>query len=227
MITVKGIIPKKVEGYGINLELVETVNNLSKVMSEKYGNLVILFDGLDRINDAQKFMQLVFSDAKAISSAGIGLVLVGPLTAIYGNYRDTVDKILDYFYYQPFFDIENDQDAYNFFEQILKNRSSKDFIEESAMKALIQFSGGVLRDFITLTQASLEETYISGDEKVQEKQVLKAVDSIGRNQLLGLSDNELKIIKQMLKTKKFIPITDEDLRLLVRRVILEYRYPKL
>ncbi|MBE9234945.1 hypothetical protein IQ227_02535 [Anabaena aphanizomenioides LEGE 00250] len=227
LITVKGIIPKKVEGYGINLELVETVNNLSKVMSEKYGNLVILFDGLDRINDAQKFMQLVFSDAKAISSAGIGLVLVGPLTAIYGNYRDTVDKILDYFYYQPFFDIENDQDAYNFFEQILKNRSSKDFIEESAMKALIQFSGGVLRDFITLTQASLEETYISGDEKVQEKQVLKAVDSIGRNQLLGLSDNELKIIKQMLKTKKFIPITDEDLRLLVRRVILEYRYPKL
>lgn len=227
LITVKGIIPKKVEGYGINLELVETVNNLSKVTSEKYGNLVILFDGLDRINDAQKFMQLVFSDAKAISSAGIGLVLVGPLTAIYGNYRDTVDKILDYFYYQPFFDIENDQDAYNFFEQILKNRSSKDFIEESAMKALIQFSGGVLRDFITLTQASLEETYISGDEKVQEKQVLKAVDSIGRNQLLGLSDNELKIIKQMLKTKKFIPITDEDLRLLVRRVILEYRYPKL
>lgn len=227
LITVKGIIPKKLEGYGINLELVETVNNLSKVTSEKYGNLVILFDGLDRINDAQKFMQLVFSDAKAISSAGIGLVLVGPLTAIYGNYRDTVDKILDYFYYQPFFDIENDQDAYNFFEQILKNRSSKDFIEESAMKALIQFSGGVLRDFITLTQASLEETYISSDEKVQEKQVLKAVDSIGRNQLLGLSDNELKIIKQMLKTKKFIPITDEDLRLLVRRVILEYRYPKL
>ncbi|WP_104387991.1 hypothetical protein [Cuspidothrix issatschenkoi] len=227
LISVKGIIPKKVEGYGINSELVETVNKLAKCASENYGNLVILFDGLDRINDIKTFMQLVFSDAKAISSAGIGLVLVGPITAIYSNYRDTVDKILDYFYYQPFFDIENDQDAYNFFEEIIKNRSSEDFIEESAMKALIQFSGGVLRDFIAITQASLEETYISGDEKLQEKQVLKAVDSTGRNQLLGLSDNELKIIKQMLKNKKFIPITDEDLRLLVKRVILEYRYPKL
>ncbi|MFO5492593.1 MAG: hypothetical protein ACLBM6_08615 [Cuspidothrix sp.] len=227
LINVKGIIPKKVEGYGINSELVETVNKLAKCASENYGNLVILFDGLDRINDIKTFMQLVFSDAKAISSAGIGLVLVGPITAIYSNYRDTVDKILDYFYYQPFFDIENDQDAYNFFEEIIKNRSSEDFIEESAMKALIQFSGGVLRDFIAITQASLEETYISGDEKLQEKQVLKAVDSTGRNQLLGLSDNELKIIKQMLKNKKFIPITDEDLRLLVKRVILEYRYPKL
>ena len=226
-IIVKGIIPKKSEGYGISLELVKTVSELTKYTSEKYGNLVLLFDGLDRLDDARMFMQIVFSDAKAISSAGIGLVLVGSLTAIYGNYHDTINKSLDYFYYQPFFDVENDPEAYNFFEQIIKTRSSEHFIEESAIKALIHFSGGVLRDFITLTQASIEETYLSGEDKVQEQQVLKAVDSTGRNQLLGISDNELKIIKQILQTGTFIPRTDEDLRLLVRRVILEYRYPKL
>jgi Cdc6-like AAA superfamily ATPase len=226
-IIVKGIIPKKSEGYGISLELVKTVSELIKYTSEKYGNLVLLFDGLDRLDDAKMFMQLVFSDAKAISSAGIGLVLVGSLTAIYGNYHDTINKSLDYFYYQPFFDVENDPEAYNFFEQIIKTRSSEHFIEESAMKALINFSGGVLRDLIILTQASIEETYLSGEDKVQEQQVLKAVDSTGRNQLLGISDNELKIIKQILQTGTFIPRTDEDLRLLVRRIILEYRYPKL
>ncbi|MBE9251370.1 hypothetical protein IQ226_20010 [Dolichospermum sp. LEGE 00240] len=226
-IIVKGIIPKKSEGYGISLELVKTVSELTKYTSEKYGNLVLLFDGLDRLDDAKMFMQLVFSDAKAISSAGIGLVLVGSLTAIYGNYHDTINKSLDYFYYQPFFDVENDPEAYNFFEKIIQTRSSEDFIEASAIKALIHFSGGVLRDFITLTQASIEETYLSGEDKVQEQQVLKAVDSTGRNQLLGISDNELKIIKQILQTGTFIPRTDEDLRLLVRRVILEYRYPKL
>jgi hypothetical protein len=223
----EAIIPNSSERYGINLELVETVKKLAKFTSEKYGNLVLLFDGLDRLDDAKMFMQLVFSDAKAISSAGIGLVLVGSLTAIYGNYHDTINKSLDYFYYQPFFDVENDPEAYNFFEKIIQNRSSEDFIEEAAIKALIRLSGGVLRDFITLTQASIEETYLSGEDKVQEQQVLKAVDSIGRNQLLGISDNELKIIKQILKTMTFIPRTDEDLRLLVRRVILEYRYPKL
>ena len=226
-IIVKGIIPKKSEGYGISVELVKTVSELTKYTSEKYGNLVLLFDGLDRLDDARMFMQIVFSDAKAISSAGIGLVLVGSLTAIYGNYHDTINKSLDYFYYQPFFDVENDPEAYNFFEKIIQTRSSEDFIEESAIKALIHFSGGVLRDFITLTQASIEETYLSGEDKVQEQQVLKAVDSTGRNQLLGISDNELKIIKQILQTGTFIPRTDEDLRLLVRRVILEYRYPKL
>ena len=62
-----------------------------------------------------------------------------------------VNKSLDYFYYQPFFDVENDPEAYNFFEQIIKTRSSEHFIEEPAIKALIDFSGGVLRDFITLS----------------------------------------------------------------------------
>lgn len=227
LISIKGIIPKKSEGYGIRLDLLELVSKLTKAASEKYGNIVFLFDGLDRLDDTKVFMQLVYSDAKAISSVGIGLVLVGSLTAIYGNYRDTVDKSLDYFCYQPFFDVENDLEAYNFFEKIIQTRSSEDFIEESAIKILILSSGGVLRDFITLTQASIEETYLSGEDQVGQKQVLKAVDSFSRSQLLGVSDKELIILDQVIKTKTFIPRTDEDLRLLVRRLILEYREPKI
>ncbi|MBS3027725.1 MAG: hypothetical protein HCA25_11740 [Dolichospermum sp. DET50] len=227
LISRKGIIPKKSEGYGISLELLELVSKLSKAASEKYGNIVFLFDGLDRLDDTKVFMQLVYSDAKAISSVGIGLVLVGSLTAIYGNYRDTVDNSLDYFCYQPFFDVENDLEAYNFFEEIIQTRSSEDFIEKSAIRVLILSSGGVLRDFITLTQASIEETYLSGENQVGQKQVLKAVDDFSRSQLLGVSDKELNILEQVIKTKTFIPRTDEDLRLLVRRLILEYREPKI
>lgn len=52
MISVQGIIPKKIEGYGIKLELVKTVNNLTKLTPDKYGNLVIVSDGLDGINNA-------------------------------------------------------------------------------------------------------------------------------------------------------------------------------
>jgi hypothetical protein len=206
--------------------LEEAVSELSKETSKKYGNVVFLFDGLDRLDDAKTFIQVVSSDAKSISSAGIGLVLVGPLIALYGDYRDTVESSLDYFYHQPFFDVENDLEAYSFFEKIIKTRSPQDFIEKPAIAALIRFSGGVLRDFITLTQASIEETYLSGEDKVQETHVLNAVDAFGRSQLLGLSDNALKIIKQTLDEKIFIPRTDEDVRLLIRRLILEYRYPK-
>ena len=226
----EGIIPTQSNQYGVKADLVKAVSTLAQEAIKKYGYIVFIFDGLDRLHDSKTLMQIVASDAKYLSSVGIGLVLVGPLTAIYGDYSDIDDKGLDsfyYSYYQPFFDVENDPEAYHFFEKIIQARSCEDFIEISAIKALINFSGGVLRDFIILTQASIEETYLSGEDKVQEQQVLKAVDSTGRNQLLGISDNELKIIKQILQTGTFIPRTDEDLRLLVRRVILEYRYPKL
>ena len=84
-----------------------------------------------------------------------------------------------------------------------------------------------MRDFINLAQASIEATYLSGENEVHEHHVINAVDNFSRNQLLGISDDELKIIKRTLKTEKFIPRTDEDLRLLVRRLILEYREPKI
>ncbi|XHR82115.1 MAG: hypothetical protein ACFKPT_28745 [Gloeotrichia echinulata GP01] len=218
--------PGIVTGESIKSPLIEAVSELAKETSKKYGNIVFLFDGLDRLDNAKTFMQLVSSDAKYISSAGIGLVLVGPSIALYSDYRDTVESSLDYFYHQPFFDVENDLEAYSLFEKIIQTRTSQDFIEKPAIAALIRFSGGVLRDFITLTQASIEETYLSGEDKVQETHVLNAVDAFGRSQLRGLSDEALKIVKQTLNEKIFIPRTDEDVRLLIRRLILEYRYPK-
>ncbi|QSJ15808.1 hypothetical protein JYQ62_29025 [Nostoc sp. UHCC 0702] len=221
----EGIISALSEQYGVKAELVKAVTKLAKEAVKKYGYIVFLFDGLDRLDDAKTFMQVVSSDAKTISSMGIGLVLVGPGIAIYGDYRDTVDKTLDYFYYQPFFDTENDTESYSFFEKIIKTRSSENFIEEPAIKALIYFSGGVLRDLITLTQAAIEETYLSGENNMHKKHVANAVSSFSRSQLLGITDDEINILQQTLNTKTFIPRTDKDLRLLVRRLILEYRTP--
>jgi hypothetical protein len=220
------IIKNPLKESGVNLELFNTISKLAKISTEKYGNIVFLIDGLDRLYDAKTFIQLVHTDAKVISSAGVGIVLVGPLTAIYRDYRDIVNEQLDYFYYQPFFDIENDPESYDFFEKIIQTRSSEDFIEESAIKSLIHYSGGVLRDFISFTQAAIELTYLSGEDKVKENHVLKAVDSFSRSQLLGVSDQEWIIIEKILKTEIFIPRTDEELRLLVRRIIIEYKNPK-
>ncbi|MEA5568380.1 hypothetical protein [Anabaena sp. UHCC 0399] len=221
----EGIIPNISDKYGIKSKLVEVVTELAEAASKEYGHIVFLFDGLDRLDNAETFMQIVSSDAKAISSAGIGLVLVGPLVSLYSEYRDMVDDRLDYFYYQPFFDVENDPEAYNFFKKILLYRSSENFIQEFATHSLIYFSGGVLRDFISLTQASIEETYLSGEDKLQEKHVLRAIDSFSRSQLLGLSDNDLKTLKVTLNTGNFVPRTEEDIRLIIRRLILEYSYP--
>jgi hypothetical protein len=222
----KGILTAKSGNSLDQQELLQAIGKLDKAANKKYGEIILLLDGLDRLDNVQKFSQLVTSDVQAISLAGIGIVLVGPLLAAYGSYRDIIEQAVNSFSYQSCFDVDNDPDACAFFESILKGRSSEGFIEESAIQHLIHYSGGVLRDLINLTQASIEEAYLSDSDNLQQVHVEAAMDSFGRAKLLGLSDSDINILEQVLSNNTFIPRTDEDIRLLVTGRILEYRYPQ-
>ncbi|NEP01897.1 MAG: hypothetical protein F6K58_25225 [Symploca sp. SIO2E9] len=216
----EGALTKKSES-----DFVKAVGQISKAASEKYGEIILLFDGLDRLNDAQIFSQLITYDVQTISRAGVGVIIVGSLLASYSNHRDTIEQTTNYLYHQSCFDISNDTEAYIFFENILKARASEDFIEQPAVDTLIHYSGGVVRDLINLTQASIEEAYLSDSDKLRQVHVEAAVESFGRAQVLGVSDTELEILKQVSTKHAFIPRTDEDIRLLGTRRILDYTYP--
>ncbi|HBE18709.1 MAG TPA: hypothetical protein DEG17_17020 [Cyanobacteria bacterium UBA11149] len=206
-------------------EYLQSLNQLNNIAKKKYGKFIMLLDGLDRLDNVQVFSQLVTSDLKTISSMDIGVVLVAPLIATLGSYRDTIEQSVNYLIYQHCFDVDKDPDAFTFFENIIKVRAADGFMEQSAIKSLIHYSGGVMRDLINLTQASIEEAYLLDSDRIQEKHVEAAVDSLGRAKLLGISDKEIEIIEHLLREGKFIPRTDEDIRLLVTNRILEYRYP--
>lgn len=221
----KGIIPEK-HNYGLQKNLIEAVNTLVEHSVNEYGKIVLFFDGLDRLGNLKIFSDILVSDAKAITNANVGFVIVGPSIFLYGNNSTYIENYLDYFYRQPCFDIENDIDAYKFFLKILEVRFKDNFIEDEAIGLIIKYSGGVLRDLISLTQAAIEETYISGDDKIKDKHIFDAVVSLGKSQILGLSNEELEILQIIMKKGNFIPRTDQDIKLLVTRRIIEYIYPK-
>lgn len=222
------IIPVRSNTYRLQQQLLKKVHdfhNSLKSECQKYSQIIILFDGLDRLDNVQVFSQLVTSDLQAISSMGIGVVLVAPISATLGNYRDTIEQAVNYLTYQHCFDVDKDPESFTFFENILKIRAADGFIEQSAIKSLIHYSGGVMRDLINLTQTSIEEAYLLDSDRLQEKHVEAAVDSLGRAKLLSISDKELEIIENLLTQGIFIPRTDEDIRLLVTSRILDYTYP--
>jgi hypothetical protein len=207
-------------------ELIRAVRHLRKAASLRLGDIILLFDGLDRLDDIHQFAQLVMNDVAAISSSGIGLVLVGPLKTAYSEYRDIIEPAVTFNSYQPCFDIQNDQEAIRFFLDILNSRSEPDFIEPSAAHDLVNYSGGVLRDLINLTQSSIEECYMSDDENLNSSHVQLAANSFGRAKFLGVSNSDLETLIKVSETGDFIPRTDEEVRLLVMGRILEYQYPK-
>lgn len=207
-------------------ELVKAVSQIDKDAFLKYGKIVFLFDGLDRLDNSETFSQLVAADLQDLSSAGLGIVLVGSLHTLYNERGSTIAQAVNYFDYQACFDVENDPDARIFFESILKARASEGFIEPSAMQSLIHYSGGALRDLINLTQASIEEAYLSDSDNLQKTHIEAAVASFSKAKILGISDDDLKIMAEILTKNTFTPRTNEDVRLLVTGRILEYRYPE-
>jgi len=183
----KGILSPPSEDLRKRKDLEQTIIQVNKVAQEKYGNIILLFDGLDRFDNIKAFAEIVNIDLQKISDAEIGVVLVSPLLALYDDqYRDLLKKAVDNFDYRSFFDLENHLEARTFFETILKNRADEGFIEESAIQSLIDYSGGVLRDLINLTQVAIEEAYLSDSDRLELIHVQKAIYLFGRAKLLGL-----------------------------------------
>lgn len=205
----------------------EIVKQLRKANQSTGKKNIILIDGLDRLNNIQTFLELVNNDIETLNESEIGVLVVGSLTVAYSESRANIEQQFNYFYHQPCFDVSKDGEALDFFKNVLKVRlKQQDFIDSTTKYNLINYSGGVLRDLINLTQAAIEEAYISDSDNVEENHVERAINSFGRGKMLGTTDDELKVLKTMCQKDNFIPRTQEDIQLLASQRILEYQYPK-
>lgn len=221
----KGVLKEKAENKK-SKEIIQNLRNISKKIKKK---LIVIIDGLDRLSDVSYFAKLIDNDLPLITEAGIGIILVGSLSIAYIRYRLSIEQQFNYFYHQPCFDVSKDGEALDFFNDVLTARLKYlDFIDSTTKYNLINYSGGILRDLINLTQTSIEEAYISDSDNVKPQHVEKAVNSFGRGKILGTTDEELEILKTMCQqdNNNFIPRTQEDIQLLASQRILEYQYPE-
>ncbi|AFY81192.1 hypothetical protein [Oscillatoria acuminata] len=220
MIPVRPETPLEIKG------LQEAINTIKQGVAEKYGTIVLLVDGLDRLYEDELFVELI-ADVEALSEIGIGVVLVGPIQAAYSKHRSRLENTVNSFSYQPCFDVAKDPDARDFFAKILAVRASEGFLDQSSVDRLILYSGGMLRDLMNLTQSAIEEAYLSGSDNLQPAHVDVAAQSFGRAKVFGISDEAQDTMQRVSTEGKFIPRTEEDIRLLVEGKILEYRYPQM
>ncbi len=180
-----------------------------------------MLDGLDRIADIRAFEQLVVQDVKTLSSLGVGTVLVGPLRTLYG-----IDRVLtEYFnktHYQPWIDVTVNPAGREFLVGVLRRRTGE-VLDEPGVDALVDASGGVLRDLLSLAQSALVEAYMDGSDSIGPHEVDDAVDAFGRKHLQGLRPGELEVLQRVRTQGKFVHTSEDDLALLMTRRVLEYR----
>jgi len=182
---------------------------------------VALVDGLDRLNDISAFKQVVDEDIKALTSAGVGVVLAGPLRCLYRADR-VISEEFEYFTFQPWRDPGADAVTAALLRDLICRRLPADALDSSAAEKLVRFSGGVLRDLIALAQLACEEAYLGGANTVAIAHVDTAIDAFGRKHVLGLQDDEIQILERVRVSGSFVHTSDKELTLLMTRRVLEY-----
>ncbi len=182
---------------------------------------VALIDGLDRMTDVAAFELVVDQDVKALASAGVGVVLVGPLKCLYGTSR-VITESFDYFLPQPWHDPRADVAAKGFLTDVMRRRLSPDALDDQGLDALVWHSGGVLRDLIAIAQLACEEAYLGGVDTVGLYQVDSAIDAFGRKHMLGLQSDEVEVLQRVRTKGSFVQTSEKELALLMTRRVLEY-----
>src|SRR6185369_10510891 len=112
---------------------------------------------LDRLADPLVFVRVI-EDVRAIRSTGIGLALVGPLASMYGPHRSVTDHF-QRFYPQMAVDVRNDAEGRAFLVELLRRRAALDLLPDASAVRLAEWSGGVLRDLVSLARSAGEEAY--------------------------------------------------------------------
>ncbi|WP_437751867.1 hypothetical protein [Sorangium sp. So ce1389] len=198
------------------------LSQLRSALNERFPHVVLLFDSLDRLTEPSVFARVIEADVRAIHSTGIGLALVGPLASMYGPHRSVTDHF-QHFYPQMAVDVRNDAEGRAFLVELLRRRAVSDLLPDASAVRLAEWSGGVLRDLVSLARAAGEEAYMRGAECVEEEHIDAAADAFGRKLIFGLSPAEIEVLLRIASEGSFVQTSDQDVALLVTRRVLEYR----
>jgi hypothetical protein len=182
---------------------------------------VMLFDSLDRLPEPAAFKQMVEDDIRALKSAGVGTVVVGPVRFIVGFDRSLAD-LFDHTHFQLAQDPRTEAGE-TFLCEILRRRiTAGGLLPEECFPLIAQASGGVLRDLIALAKRSAEEAYANGHPEILPEDIARASEAFGRSLAIGLDDDQLKILQKVAESGSFVVRGERELSLLETRRVLLY-----
>jgi hypothetical protein len=201
----------------ISAPLEQFVSTAKEVSME----VVVIFDGLDRLLDATKFWSVAQQDLKALRQLGVSVVSTAPISVLFGGagIGQAVSDYFDKVHHLPA--IASDPES-SPLQVVLATRRGYEMLGDTEAELICRYSGGVLRDLISLVRDAAEEAYVSDRDSITEFEIAKVVQQLGTSYLRGLGPEQIKILLGLEKTKSFQVTHPANLELLVTRRVLEY-----
>jgi ABC-type dipeptide/oligopeptide/nickel transport system ATPase component len=181
--------------------------------------ITVLIDGLDRLIRPERFREFAEQDLRALREAKISVVVAAPLSLWYDKSR---------FLQEYFEDVKHipaaisDPEKSDFLNRVLLRRGAAELMAENEISEIARFSGGVLRDLITLARTSAEAAYRDDKDRIAFTHVRSAIRQLGKRYLVGLGRTQRRRIQHLTDDLEF-SIEDPIARaLVINRQVLEY-----
>jgi hypothetical protein len=181
--------------------------------------ITVLIDGLDRLIQPGRFRQFAEQDLRALRGTKISVVVATPLLLWFDKSRFLQDYFDDVKHIPAAI---SDPQKSDFLNQVLLRRGAAELMDEHEISEMARFSGGVLRDLITLARTSAEAAYREDKDRIGPEHVQSAVRQLGKRYLVGLGAAQRKRIQRLVDNEEFSIEIPANKQLLINRQVLEY-----
>jgi len=182
-------------------------------------DVVVIFDGLDRLIFPEKFWAVVDQDFRALRRMSVAVLAAAPLSILYGEGR-SVSEHFDRIH--QVHALNSESTSSSSLKAVLARRGGTELLRDEEAELVCSSSGGVLRDLITLARDAGETAYIEGSPWIYAEHVSSAVAQLGNSYLRGLSPAHLEILRRLAKERVFNPASSDGVELLVTGRVIEY-----
>jgi hypothetical protein len=181
--------------------------------------ITVLIDGLDRLIQPEQFRHFAEQDLRALRDFQISIIVAAPLLLWFDKSRFLQDYFDDVKHIPTAI---SDPKKSDFLNQVLLRRGAADLMEEHEVSEITRFSGGVLRDLITLARTSAQAAYREDKDRIEAAHVRSAIRQLGKRYLVGLGRTQRRQIRQLMDNDEFSVENPISRELLINRQVLEY-----
>jgi len=182
-------------------------------------DIVVLFDGLDRLPTPEKFWSVADQDLRVLRELGVAVVAAAPLAILYGTGRP-ISELFDRVHHIPA--VETGSGKTNKLAAVLTQREAGSLASRPEIDKIVKASGGVLRDLISLARDAGEMAYLDGSDSVKSLHVKIASKQLGESYLRGLGASQLRLLRRLAKDRSIDISAPAAIELLATRRVLEY-----
>jgi hypothetical protein len=182
-------------------------------------DIVVIFDGLDRLISPDKFWAVVHQDLRAMREMRVAVLAAAPLSVLYGEGR-SISEHFDRIHHMATLSSEPENNSY--LKSVLSHRGGTDLLGPDEAELICCASGGVLRDLIALARDAGEVAYIEGSDRILTEHANAVIKQLGESYRRGLGPERVKILRRLNKEHFFDLTSSPNIELLATGRVLEY-----